>query len=328
MTTAQPLTTTQTVCRAQRDSLAPVPHLFVPGRSETARNLETLFDLKGRPGYYNPAAKTALLRRAKKGPHDELLVDFSRSEVQVELKAADFQLVAGDWTWQATAGGELLTAQGEWSEVCWQREVPSDYLEIELPLSHGWKIERQMLLAREDRFLLIADALLGPVKEAVELRYSHSLPIAGQASAQPQRETRECHLEMNGRKAVCIVPPALAEWRSEFCHAELTSGGGRLTLQQAAMGRNLFAPLWIDLDPRRSLRPVTWRQLTVGENLAVVGRDRAAAYRIQAGRDQWLIYRSLTPAGNRTALGHNTLNSFDCLRILPNGKTEEILAID
>ncbi|HMC09829.1 MAG TPA: hypothetical protein VKH44_01010 [Pirellulaceae bacterium] len=317
--------------RAESDcpvGAAGAPHIFVPGPHESSFNLGELFDLKGRPGYYNPAAKSALLRREKKPPHDELLVDFSRPDVHIELKAADIPLVVGDWTWEATIAGDVLNQQGAWSEVCWHREDACDYLEIELPLSHGWKIERQMLLAREDRFLLLADALLGPNHEAVEARYSHSLEIAGQVSIHLQHETREVHLEAKGRKRACVVPPALAEWRCEFCHAELTAASGRLTLQQAAMGRNLFAPLWIDFDPRRSQRPVTWRRLTVGENLAIVERDRAVAYRIQAGREQWLIYRSLAPPGNRSVLGYNTVNSLDCLRILPAGKTQEILAIE
>jgi hypothetical protein len=37
---------------------------------------------------------------------------------------------------------------------------------------------------------------------------------------------------------------------------------------------------------------------------------------------------SLAPAGNRSVLGYNTVNSLDCLRILPAGKTQEILAIE
>jgi hypothetical protein len=43
-------------------------------------------------------------------------------------------------------------------------------------------------------------------------------------------------------------------------------------------------------------RPLTWRRITVAENLALVPREVAAAYRVQVGREQWLFYRSLAAA--------------------------------
>jgi len=287
-----------------------------------------LFNLRRRPGYYNAAEKAALLRRGKQPPHDELFVDFAGSAVNIRLTAADVRLAAGEWKWQATSNQEPLVSAGPWEEVCWHSEKAFDYLEIELPLSSDCKLRRQMLLARDDRFLLLADGLIGSGTEPVELRYSGSLPLGAAASFVGARETREGWLESGRRRRATVIPPAVAEWRCDFCHAELREVGGCLTLEQAALGRNLFAPLWIDLDPTRAKRPVTWRRLTVAENFAIVGRDVAAAYRIQAGRDQWLIYRSLAPAGNRSFLGHNTLKSFVCLRILDGGSTKKIMEIE
>jgi hypothetical protein len=303
------------------------PHIYRP-ESDSPREIGQLFNLRRRPGYYNAEAMAALLRRSMQPPHDELFVDFSTSQVQVALAAGDIPLVTGDWTSQATVNQEQLERTGPWSAVCWQSKTAFDYLEIESPLSNGWKLKRQMFLAREDRFLLLADALIGSETESIELRYSSSLPLATGTKIGVARETREGWLESGGRRRATIVPPALAEWRSEFCHAELMEADGHLTLQQAALGCSLYAPLWIDLDPRRLKWPVTWRRLTVAENFAAVGRDVAAAYRIQAGRDQWMIYRSLVRPGNRSVLGHNTLKSFACLRIETGGATKKILTVD
>ena len=270
----------------------------------------------------------ALLRRAKKPPHDELFIDFSRSNLRLALAAGDIRLAKGDWTWQATVNDERLELEGPWTAVCWQSKKAFDYLEIELPLSNDWKLKRQMFLAREDRFLLLADALISPETEPVEIRYSTSLPLAAGVALSAAKETREGWLESAGKRRATIVPPALAEWRCEFCHAELLEIDGRVTLQQAALGCSLYAPLWIDLDPRRLKRPVTWRRLTIAENFATVGRDIAAAYRIQAGRDQWMFYRSLARPDNRSVLGHNTLKSFVCLRIDAGGATRKIANAD
>lgn len=304
------------------------PHLYQPEEAEWGRDIADLFNLKRRPGYYNAEAKTALLRRTKEEPHDELLVDFSGVDVRVRLTAAGEALAIGAWTWQAMAAGEPLVNVGAWREVGWKSGKALDYLEIELPLAGGWKLIRQMLLAREDRFLLLADALIGSSNEPVELRYSHSLPIAAEATYASARETREGWLEGGGRRRATVVPPGLPEWRCEFSHAELVGQNGRLTLQQAALGRSLYAPLWIDLDPRRLARPLTWRRLTVGENVAVVSRDVAVGYRIQAGREQWLVYRSLGRNGNRSVLGYNTVHSFDCLRFVAGGQSEAIVGVE
>ena len=115
----------------------PAPRIFVPPAGEASAEHTELFDFKAKPGYYNAAAKAALLRRSKNGPHDQLSVDFSLSDVRIGLTAGGVPLLSGDWTWRATAAGHVLTPQGRWSEVCWRREDAFDYLEIELGLTGG-----------------------------------------------------------------------------------------------------------------------------------------------------------------------------------------------
>jgi hypothetical protein len=294
----------------------------------SVRDPALVFDLAAPPGYYHAASKLALLRRTRRAPHDELLVDFQGREVRIALRAAGEILVEGDWTWRATSAGQPLAAAGAWQESCWHRDNACDYLELELPLTGGWRLERQMLLARRDRFLWLADALLGPAGERCELRHFSQLPLAGGAAWQPAKATRDGWLARSRDFKTSVLSPALPEWRAEFSHAELVAEGGRLELRQAALGGNLYAPLWIDLNPARAKRPLTWRRLTVAENLEVVPRDVAVAYRVQVGAEQWLFYRSLTPRGNRTFLGENYSSDFACCRFLPSGKGEEIVSIE
>ena len=85
----------------------------------------------------------------------------------------------------------------------------------------------------------------------------------------------------------------------------LVGESGRLTLADTTTGRSLYSGMVFDLDPRRSKKPRTWRQLTISEMLQVVPRDLAVGFRAQSGGDQWLVYRSLGPAGNRAVLGQN-----------------------
>ena len=78
---------------------------------------------------------------------------------------------------------------------------------------------------------------------------------------------------------------------------------GAIRLRQFAPARRLFAPLWFDLDPHS--QPLTWRALTVARTRKAQPADVAVGYRVAIGKQQWLVYRSLAAAANRTVLGHN-----------------------
>jgi hypothetical protein len=287
-----------------------------------------LFDFSQDPGYHNAGAKQALLRRGKRPPHDELSVDFSDQGVSISLAVAGQPLLSGEWQWSATVGGTTLAVDGEWKEVGWHRERSCDYLEIELPLSNGYTLERQMFFARDELFFFVADCLIGPLDAAAEIQYCQSLPLADDVSFSAADDTSEGWLNVKGRRRACVVPLAQPEWRSDFRHARFTKSENNLMIEQAAHGRRLLSPFWIDIHPRRIRRPITWRQLTVGENLGAVNRDVAVGYRIQSGDDQWLVYRSLAPVANRSVVGHNTYGSFVCGRIKPDGNVKEILTME
>ena len=143
----------------------------------------------------------------------------------------------------------------------------------------------------------------------------------------PAEASREGFIEGRGRKAL-VLPLALPEWRVDTRPGALTAVEDRLELSQSAHGSALFAPLFIDLDRRRIARPYTWRQLTVGENLAIQPADVAVGYRVQAGRQQWLVYRSLAPAGNRSLLGHNLVSGMLLARFDRQGEVQALVEIE
>jgi hypothetical protein len=171
--------------------------------------------------------------------------------------------------------------------------------------------------------------MVGALTSPPEIRYASSIALADGIRFVPERETRESRLTIGKMAAATLLPLALPEWRAERCHADLTCGSDNtLVLMQAAQGHALYAPLWIDLAPARARQPLTWRRLAVGENLKTVPRDRAVGYRVQFGRQNWLLYRTLAPRGNRTVLGQNYSSEFVCCRMLKSGKTESIIEIE
>ncbi len=123
------------------------------------------------------------------------------------------------------------------------------------------------------------------------------------------------------------MPLALREWRADPRSGSLAVSDNRLVLTQEANGRAICCPLFVDLKNKRSAKERTWRQLTVGENMEILPADVAVGYRAQSGDDQWLVYRSLGPAGNRTLLGHNVAGEF-CAGRFVDGKFKEWIEIE
>src|SRR5262249_2057648 len=151
-----------------------------------------------------------------------------------------------------------------------------DYLELQRTFEGDLCLQRQILLARKDHFLFVADALLAESPSAIEHRFT--LPLAPGVSFQGANETREGFLvaspksatATNARPQALVLPLALPEWRIDRRLGTLEAGDDGLTLSQAtAAGRGMYAPLFLDLDTRRMTKPVTWRQLTVAENREV-----------------------------------------------------------
>ena len=153
------------------------------------------------------------------------------------------------------------------------------------------------------------------------------LPLAQNIRWQPETETPDGILA--GQKIYApVMPAALSEWRADPRGGTLESRGGRLVLTQETRGRALCCPLVIDLDRRRTKGERTWRQLTVGQDLEIVPNDVAVGYRAQSGDGQWLFYRSLAPAGNRTVLGQNISGEFTAGRFPSSGKFKQWIEIE
>jgi hypothetical protein len=194
-----------------------------------------------------------------------------------------------------------------------------------MSLEEGLCVQRQMLLAKRDSLLLLADVILGDLPAS--LKYRGRLPLAEGVSFQPADETREGYL--NGRRRVALVLPlALPEWRVDRRVGSLAQTERGLELRQQGQGRSMIAPLCFDLRPRRMTRPFTWRQLTVAENLEVQPDDVAVGYRMMIGKEQWLIYRALSHKGNRTLLGHNLSSEMLVARFDRDGEVDPLVEIE
>ncbi len=278
-----------------------------------------------RPAVNSEWAELAVLRRDWDRSSDQLMVRYSNREVQMELNCGSETIFSGLCNPELRVDGQLLELLQDWEEVCWHSDGDLDYLELEGRFTNGWKVQRQMALTRDDRFLLLADAVLG--ESEADIDHQFTLPLRSGISFSPADETREGVL--HGRKLIAaVLPLQLPEWRADRSDGSLEQTADGLRLRQKARGRRMFAPLFLDLKPKRFARQLTWRRLTVGEELKAVGAEVAAGYRVQTGNRQWVIYRSLARNAGRSVLGQHFSGEFVMGRFPEKGELEPLIEIE
>lgn len=255
-----------------------------------------------------------------------LAVDYSSPDLRLECWSGTQRLMAGAWTWETTLDDVRLEPAGSWDETCWFSDDDVDYLELSMDLSNGAQLERQILLTRDEMFLLLSDYIMNTT--GGKLAHKYRLPLDASIDFESEKETREGVL-VASKTVARVLPLALPEWRVDPRVGQLTATNGRLQLEHEREGKHLACPVLIDLNKSRAKKPCTWRQLTIAQSLEVQPHDVAVGYRAQCGKDQWLIYRSLEAPANRTVLGQNL--SSECLvaRFLaPEGEVDELLEIE
>ncbi len=268
-----------------------------------------------------------LLRSNWQNASPRLAVRYESPQVDLELWLGKRCVLAGPWQADLTLDGKAVEPRGVWEQSCWESDSDVDYLELELRFNKGLTIQRHILLARQEQFLLLADAVLGADPDSA-LQYVGTLPTKDYSTLAPAEATREGELLCHGKPLARVLPLALKEWRSAPAVGQLQDSEPGLRLAQSVQGRALFAPLFIDLSTRRLSKEPTWRQLTVGQKRNIVAADAAVGYRVQVGKSQWLVYRSLTPPDTRTVLSKNLSGEFLVARFPANGQAETLLEIE
>jgi hypothetical protein len=276
--------------------------------------------------YHSEWSSLAVMRAGWSPDDAALAVDYSEPAMKLELWSRRRRILGGPCLAESKSNGKTLHPTGSWEQLCWFHDRDVDYLELSLPLSEGVRLERQILLARRDLFVLLIDHLQAP--RAAALEHAWQSPLGEGLLFCGEGETRDALL-VDGRPVARIMPLALPEWRIDPRGGELSTIGDAVRLSQQAEARSLACPLFIDLSPERSAQAATWRQLTVAESLQILPHDVAVSYRIQAGTQQWVYYRSQAARGNRTFLGQNTSSECVVARFkAPSGDTRPLLEIE
>ncbi len=221
--------------------------------------------------------------------------------------------------------GQSIGPTSDWELVGEHIDNNVNFVEFQLTMESGVALQRQFLISYEDQFAVISDAVTA--SNVHQFSYSMQLELPRSITALEETENHEIYLREGKTIKALLLPLSLSEWRGQRDGCFRLIGDHSIELTQHVTGRAMYSPLWIDLSPRRSLQPRTWRQLTVGEELQVVPPDVAAAFRVQVGSEQWVVYRSLANPANRTFLGVNQLCEMYYGRFKKRG-TDEILMVN
>ncbi|MFM8734577.1 MAG: hypothetical protein ACKOC8_05210 [Pirellulales bacterium] len=276
--------------------------------------------------FHDPASAVAVIRTGWGRRDLRVMLDYRHAVPRLEIAAADRLLVDGPWQWEAWADGRSLEAEGPWTLSCWESDRKATFLEIAAPLSGGRQLERQVVVLPRERVVLLADAITTPAGPApADLRYRGLVQTAASLDLEPAGETREV-LVFDTATRMLALPLALPEWRTSG-RGSLEPHEGGLVLSQEGSGGRLYAPLWLDCDPERIGRPLTWRQLTVADTRLILPPHQAVGFRVQSGLEQWVVYRALDAARNRTLLGCNVSCEFLLGRVKKSGEVARTLEI-
>lgn len=257
-----------------------------------------------------------------------VLVDYRTAVPRIEIATKDRLLVDGPWAWRVSLAGRPLEAEGPWTVTGFESDRKATFLEIAAPLGGGLHIARQVVVLVRDAVVLLADAITAAAPPAgTSLGLESSIALGQALEAESAEETREVVVYDTAMRMMAL-PLAHPEWSAAPASGSFAASAGALTLRQESLGGRLYAPLWLDCDPARIGRPLTWRQLSVADTRRNLPRHQAAAFRIQAGLEQWLLYRALDMPRNRTVLGCNLSCEFLVGRVGKDGVVARTLEIE
>lgn len=270
-------------------------------------------------------------------------LDYCGEDIRIEIMGGGSTLFSGVHQTMISVDGESAHPQGDWETTCEYSDDDVHLIEFEQPFTHGVVLQRQWMVIREDRCVMVSDAILPSSDreeiddkkplDAPELVCVSRLPLAGGVDVVSDELTNELLLRTGSKKRAMVLPLAANEWRvgPSNCRVSI-SDDQHLVVQTRGCGA-LYSPVWLDLQPRRFRRPRTWRPLTIAENLGIVPKSVATGFRVQFGSEHWVIYRSMSDsqpiAGPRSFMGKHLIADFLAARFHPgDGGIEELVTVD
>lgn len=253
------------------------------------------------------------------------VIQYRGRETRLELTAGKSSLVNGICESQILIDGERKDPCGDWVATCEYSDDDVHYLELEQLHDGGYVLQRQLMVVREDCCCYFADAVVqGQIQTDMQaeqdiepylptIEYQVRLPLADSIQAKLEDQTTELFLSDHRCRAL-VLPLSVGEWKNSNSAARLSVTADHHLLVTATGKGQIHVPLWFDFTRNRFSMNRTWRQLTVAQQLRIVPTGTAVAYRVQVGKTQWILYRSMAQSVPRTFFGKHMIADFYCAR--------------
>ncbi len=268
----------------------------------------------------------ACLRSSWNSPVDLCVVTHEAAMPQIDLVIADHPLLKGSWDHELRLDGKVVKSRADWTSTCWFADDEVNYLELVQEIDATTRVFRQVILLREEHQLVLNQAIVAEKADEIESRFT--LPLNGNWSQEEDSATRELAL-FNSAKRVRIHPLSLPQGHVTKANGQLRTSQTELAFEQRSAGSRLFSSIVFDWSPKHGDKAVQWEPLTVAQNGKIESPGQAAAFRFRIGRDQWLLYHSLTePEIPRTVLGLHTAHETVLSRVTSKGEIEPIIEVE
>lgn len=311
-------------CYHDSDDLNIANSLLRKSNQPKAKNKSPQEDLPD-PSSNSEWAELAILQSKWLPKSPRLAVAYQNRKLIAELSCGHV-LFSGELKHELLIDQAPISPSTDWEVVCWNDDRDGDFLELECELENGAKWQKHFFLARKDQFLLCGDSFLGLGK--CEFDYSLNWAINHDIGFGSPQESTELFLTRKSKSIASIIPISLSEWSIGRSMGNVAINDGNFSFQTMVTGDNVYCPFFVDLKPSRCRKPLTWRQLTVAEQLKIVPSSVATGYRVQIGKQQWLIYRSFLENSSRTVLGQNLAVEFYVGTFNSNGTSDELISVD
>ena len=149
------------------------------------------------PAAHGEWAGVSVLRSGWSAADPRLVAVYHDESVRVEIGCRKEVFWSGQWGLEVFQDGQPLRPTGPWEEICWESAEGVDYLELEIDLGSGVRVQRHLALAGKDHFVFLADAILG--SRPARLEYRGWLRLATGMSLAPAESSREGFVEGRGR---------------------------------------------------------------------------------------------------------------------------------
>lgn len=281
-------------------------------------------------------AGLAIMRPQWHSRRMRLHLDFARETMRATFYSGGQPILHGDIDTRIVVDDEPIDPVAAWEVTCAYSDDDVHYVEFEQRHRDGLRLQRHWLMIREERVLMMADAVHGVGSRAANthtdappgvVRLQTRLQCGQRVVASPDPSLTEIHLGTPKPRCL-LLPLGGGEWKDASAPVQTHVVDG--VLETVAVGeRAVFAPLWFDLDRKRFDGPRTFRRLTVADRRRICEPHEAVGFRVQRGEDQWVIYRSLGGQRIRTVMGRHLQTDFLLTRFHGDDETfEDLVTVD